>query len=85
MADHDGRVAEGLVVEEEGVVRVYGTDPGAEPAVFARADVAVIRPSSLSQMPSALLDSLNEEELRDLVAYLLAGGDKKAAVFRGKR
>jgi len=83
VADHDGLVAEGLVVEEDGEVRVYGTDPNAEPTVFARADVAVIRPSALSQMPQALLDSLNEEELKDLLAYLVSGGDKKAAVFRG--
>ena len=82
VADHDGRVAEGLLVEEEDEVRVYGTDPTVEPAVFARADIAVMRPSSVSQMPTALVDSFNEEELEDLLAYLLSGGDQKADVFK---
>lgn len=82
VADHDGRVAEGLLVEEGDEVHVYGPDPHAEPAVFAREDVAVLRPSAISQMPAGLLDPLNEEELKDLVAYLLSGGNEQDAVFR---
>jgi len=82
VADHDGRVAEGLVVEEEGRVVVYPTGVAAEPVVFEAEEVAVRKVSTLSQMPEGLLDELSEEELRDLVAYLLSGGDKRDQVFR---
>lgn len=33
-----------------------------------------IRPEPISTMPSGLLDPLNEEELLDLLAYLVSGG-----------
>jgi hypothetical protein len=35
-------------------------------------------------MPAAMLDSLNAEEVRDLIAYLLSGGKPKAKVY-GRR
>ncbi len=36
----------------------------------------------VSLMPPGLINGLNEEELKDLVAYLLSGGDPKAAAFK---
>ncbi|MDA1267131.1 MAG: c-type cytochrome [Planctomycetota bacterium] len=82
VADHDGRIAEGLVVDEEDRVVVYPADANAEPIVFAPQEIAARKPSSVSQMPAGLLNELNEEELRDLVAYLLSGGNQKAKVFQ---
>ena len=80
--DNEGQLAEGLLVEDEDEVSVYPRDHAAEPMVFKRSEIVTIKESSLSQMPSALVDTLNAEELRDLVAYLLSGGDKKSAMFK---
>jgi putative heme-binding domain-containing protein len=38
---------------------------------IAKADVKSIKPSATSPMPPALINRLNEEELKDLLAYLL--------------
>jgi len=45
-------------------------------------DIEEIQPSAISQMPSGLIDSLNEEELRDLIAFLMAAGNPKDAAFK---
>ena len=37
--------------------------------------------SQISSMPPALINSLNEKELSDLIAYLLAGGDKENKIY----
>lgn len=50
--------------------------------VYLEADEIVeIRRSDVSMMPSGLVDALNEEELQDLLAYLISGGDAEAPVF----
>jgi putative heme-binding domain-containing protein len=46
-----------------------------------RSDVKSSRPSEASLMPAGLINSLNESELRDLVAYILAGGDRSNPMF----
>ncbi len=76
------RVAVGLVVEGDAEVKVYQADSSTPPAVFARGDVQSIEDSPISQMPSGLINALNPEELRDLVAYLMSGGDKRAKEFK---
>jgi putative heme-binding domain-containing protein len=61
---------------------VYTVDADAKPIIIAKDDVETIQESKLSQMPLGLIDSLNEEELKDLMAYLIAAGDKKAGVYK---
>ena len=39
-------------------------------------------PSKVSMMPEGLLDVLKEEEILDLMAYLLSRGDRKNAMFK---
>ena len=39
-------------------------------------------PSKTSMMPKGLLDTLNEEELLDLMAYLLSRGDRENPMFK---
>ena len=46
-----------------------------------RAKVKSIEPSKVSLMPPGLLNMLTKEEVLDLVAYVLSGGDPKNAVF----
>jgi putative heme-binding domain-containing protein len=45
-------------------------------------DVDKIQPSKVSMMPEGLLDTLKEEEILDLMAYLLSRGDRNHAVFK---
>ena len=79
---HDGRIAEGIVVEDEEEVTVYPRDHRRPPTTFWRSEIDSIEESPLSQMPSGLVDGMNPDELRDLVAYLLAGGDPDAEVYQ---
>ncbi|MEM9379858.1 MAG: c-type cytochrome [Planctomycetota bacterium] len=78
----DGEIAEGILVEEEDAIVVYPRDVEEDPWVFERSEIERIEESPTSQMPAGLIDALNPDELRDLVAFLLAGGDEKAKVFQ---
>jgi putative heme-binding domain-containing protein len=49
---------------------------------IAREKIESTRPSSVSPMPEGLLNSLSLEEIKDLVAYLLSGGDSGSKLFR---
>src|SRR5699024_9750051 len=71
----NGKTVTGLAVEEEEYVKVYSRDPDTAPKIYPREEVDAIEPSETSQMPSGLINSLNEEELKDLIAYLKSGGD----------
>lgn len=78
----DGQVLVGRVVRIDGKLHVYTADADAPPKIIDEKDVEQTMPSKVSQMPTALLDTLNEEELSDLVAYLLSGGNNRDAVYR---
>lgn len=47
-----------------------------------RGDIAKIEPSKVSPMPEDLLDTLNREEVLDLVAFLMSRGDAKSKMFK---
>lgn len=47
-----------------------------------RADIQSIEPSKVSPMPEGLLNSLQLDEIQDLVAYLLGRGDRQNVAFR---
>lgn len=42
------------------------------------------KPSAVSIMFQGLINSLNEEEMKDLMAYLMAGGNEKNSMFSAK-
>ena len=44
--------------------------------------VEKIEPSQVSMMPPGTISSMNKEELTDLIAYLLSGGNRKHAAFK---
>ena len=56
------------------------TDPHQQVSVD-RKKVTTIEPSKVSLMPPGLLNILTKEEVLDLVAYVLSGGDPKNAAF----
>lgn len=81
VADHDGLIVEGILVEDGNEITVYPRDLDQGPTTFDRSEIKVMKESPTSQMPAGLIDAMNAEELRDLLAYLVSGGDKKASVY----
>ena len=56
-----------------------------EPGNFANiatGDIEEVQPSRVSMMPNGLLDTLSDEEILDLLAYLKSGGDSSDPVFK---
>jgi hypothetical protein len=45
-------------------------------------DVESLKPSNISLMPEKLINGLNENEVLDLLAYMLSRGDPNHAMFR---
>lgn len=80
---HDGRTQTGLVIERDGLIEIYLPDPKALPVRARSAEVARVQTVAVSQMPPGLLNALSEEEVRDLVAYLLSGGRAEDPMFGG--
>ena len=65
---------------------VYSPDPKAEPTRVERVDIEDIRPSRTSQMPTALLNRMNANEVQNLVAYIMSGGNAAHKTYRsGKK
>ena len=87
VALEDGRQITGLVIPKDGKVEIYPVQETAEalePIIVDADEIEQMKDSSTSQMPAAMLDSLNAEEVRDLIAYLLSSGNPKAKVY-GRR
>ena len=76
-----GAVHTGLVVERGDDLEVYPPDPKGAPAKLKRSDVAKVERVPVSQMPPGLINLLNGDELRDLMAYLMSAGDPKDKVY----
>ena len=77
IATKDGQVVTGRIGNMHGdnlSVIEDMFDPGRATNV-RRADIDEMKPSDVSLMPKGLLNSLTEEEIQDLMAYLLARGD----------
>ncbi len=74
---NDGTVHTGLVIEKGDVVDVYSHDPKADPLTLSHSDISEIKPSPVSQMPPGLINTLSPKEVKDLVTYLMSGGDPK--------
>lgn len=78
----DGVTLVGRVVEIGDELHVYTADVNQPPQVVHRDDVEQMAVSSVSQMPTGTIDTLNAEELKHLIAYILSGGDRRAEYFR---
>jgi hypothetical protein len=55
-------------------------EPGDLKLVNVR-NVKEVRPSKLSPMPEGLLNHLEVDEVLDLLAYLLSGGERQNRMF----
>lgn len=80
----DGSVLIGrIVVEENGKVFLM-TNPFApnDHLAIAESDIAKKGTRKVSMMPPGLINSLNQDELLDLLAYIVSGGNKADKVFK---
>lgn len=64
----DERSLTGVVVRQD--ARSVTIVTTAETATIARSEIAFMKESELSMMPEGLLQPLNEQQVRDLIAYL---------------
>jgi putative heme-binding domain-containing protein len=80
----DGKTITGRVVSEVNGKLTIVTDPEDPTKVveLTKADIEELRPSAVSLMPEKLLNTLNENEVLDLLAYMLSRGDPAHAMFR---
>ena len=47
-------------------------------------DLVSIEASPISMMPPSLINTMSEEDVLDLLAYFISGGDPKDPAFRKK-
>lgn len=83
----DGGSVLGRLIKEEGDNYVISQNPFAPQIVreIPKKDVARTRVSEVSPMLPGMINRLNGEELKDLIAYLVSGGDQNNAVYTGKK
>ena len=83
----DGRGVTGRIVNLNGNTMQVLTDmlnPGSLVAVN-QGQVEDMKPSPVSMMPEGLLNTLNEDEVKDLLAYLLSRGQRDDRMFQSGR
>ncbi len=79
----DGGKVIGRILNEEGdklQLAVNAFDPSVQ-VTISRSDIIAIDRSAVSPMPVGLLNSLNEQELSDLLAFLISGGNPKDKLY----
>lgn len=80
----DGGSVTGRMISENETGYVMLVDPQDSSRIVevAKEDVVNVQPSPTSLMPADLLDSLNQDEVLDLLAYVLSRGDQNSPAFR---
>ncbi|WP_395716232.1 c-type cytochrome [Prosthecobacter sp.] len=79
----DGSVLVGRIIVEENEKVFLMTNPFApnDHMAINESDIAKKGTRKVSMMPPSLINSLNQDELLDLLAYLVSGGNKGDKVF----
>lgn len=82
----DGTVHTGRIVNDVGgkVTIVVDPEDATKTVTVDRSDIAQEKTSAISLMPAELLDKLNEDEVLDLLAFVLSRGDAKAPMFQSR-
>ncbi|XZE34851.1 c-type cytochrome [Pirellulaceae bacterium SH501] len=83
LSTEDGNVTGRILSESENELLIL-TDPedSTKTQTIAKKDIVGQKTSAVSVMPKDLLKGLNEEEVLDLMAYLLTRGDAGSPVFK---
>ncbi|MCH2208340.1 MAG: hypothetical protein MK132_21055 [Lentisphaerales bacterium] len=72
--------------EKDGVISLLPS--GFTPNTFTKvnkADIVSKKGSKLSMMPPGLINSMNAEELKDLIAYFVSQGNARHQIYRKPR
>ena len=81
----DGRTVTGRIINLHGDGMTVNTDmlnPGQGGSVTVRrSEIEAMQPSATSMMPAGLLDTMNQNEVLDLLAFLLSRGDRENPMF----
>lgn len=80
----DEKTIVGKIVNDAGSNYTIVVDPEDSTKVVEvkKTDVESVKPSNVSLMPDKLLDTLNENEVLDLLAYMLSRGDPTHPMFK---
>ena len=80
---NDGKVHTGRVVSDlpDSLTMVVDAENSSKVVEIKKADIDEVSASKVSLMPKDLLKQLNEDEVFDLLAYLLSRGNAKDAMF----
>jgi putative heme-binding domain-containing protein len=76
-----GELLTGVILSEDPKTVRIATNPKEKPRELKVDEILERQPSKISLMPENLLVTLNEEEILDLLAYLIAGGDSKGTIY----
>jgi putative heme-binding domain-containing protein len=79
-----GKTYTGKIVSDTkaGITILVDPEDSTKVVEIKRADIDEVKPSAVSMMPEKLLGPLNEDEVADLLAYLLSRGDPTDARFK---
>jgi len=82
----DGKAVSGRILSENDDLIAILTSPEDPTKIteIQKSDIEEIQASTVSIMPADLLKPLNQDEVLDLLAYLLSRGDKGNGMFRRK-
>jgi putative heme-binding domain-containing protein len=79
----DGNVLTGRVITEDADTVNVRTNPFAETLTsVTKKDIEQRTPSTLSEMPQGLINTLTKEEILDLIAYLRSAGNAEDTAFK---
>jgi putative heme-binding domain-containing protein len=80
----DGKEYTGRIVSEsnDSLTIVVNPEDSTKTVQVKKADIEENKPSPVSLMPKDLLNQLNEDEVNDLLAYLLSRGDQNSPLFK---
>lgn len=80
----DGKEYTGKIVSEtkDTITLVVNPEDSTKTVVLKKSEIDENKPSPISLMPKDLLKELNEDEVNDLLAYLLSRGDKNSPMFK---
>lgn len=79
-----GKTYSGRIVSENDTQLSVLTDPEDSTKIvdIKKSEIDEVLPSNVSIMPANLLKPLNQDEVLDLLAYLLSRGDEKSGMFK---
>src|SRR5690606_25936136 len=82
----DGSSVLGRLISEEGETYSVSQNPYAPQVLkeIPKNEVTEVKVAKVSTMPPGTLNVLNEEELKDLIAYLMSGGNANNPVYKEK-